>query len=242
MLQNTQGIVLKTVKYSETSLIAKVYTEQFGIQSYMVNSVRSINARQKAAHWQSLSLLDMVVYHRQSKNIQHIKEVKLAFLFTQLPFDAHKRSIALLITEILYKTLQEETPNTIQFGFLWELIRYIDTTPDSVSNISIAFLLQWTSYIGFFPQDNFFYTDRAIFDLQEGIFTHRIPAHNLYLELPLSDLLHQFINTSITHSHSIHLNRNQRQLLLHALLKYYELHIENFGELRSLPILESLFG
>ena len=97
MLQQTQGIVLKTFKYSETSLIVRIYTEKLGLQSYLINRVRHKKAKIKPALLQGLSVLDMVVYHRQNKNIQHIKELKLAYVFSAIPFDTVRSSIALFI-------------------------------------------------------------------------------------------------------------------------------------------------
>ena len=41
MTHKTKGIVLRTVKYGETSLVVIMFTELFGIQTYMVNGVRS---------------------------------------------------------------------------------------------------------------------------------------------------------------------------------------------------------
>ncbi len=41
MLYTTQGIVLSHIKYRETSIIAKVFTEALGLQAYMVHGVRT---------------------------------------------------------------------------------------------------------------------------------------------------------------------------------------------------------
>ena len=40
MYSQTKGIVLSSVKYSESSIICKVYTAKLGLQSYIVNGVR----------------------------------------------------------------------------------------------------------------------------------------------------------------------------------------------------------
>ncbi len=41
MLVKTSGIVFRAVKYSETSIITDVYTRDLGMQTYIVNGVRS---------------------------------------------------------------------------------------------------------------------------------------------------------------------------------------------------------
>jgi DNA repair protein RecO (recombination protein O) len=77
MLHKTKGIVLHYIKYSETSIIVKIYTETFGIQSYIVNGVRSKNNKNKIALFQPLTLLDMVVYHKaNATSLNRIAEVR----------------------------------------------------------------------------------------------------------------------------------------------------------------------
>ena len=155
MLQQTQGIVFKTFKYSETSLIVRIYTEKLGMQSYMVNRVRHKQAKIKPALLQSLSILDMEVYHRQNKKIQRIKELKLAYIFSAIPFDTVRSSIALFITEILYKTVKEEEANAVQFEFLLSFIQYLDLTKLPIGNLHLWFMLHWSAFLGFLPQNNF---------------------------------------------------------------------------------------
>ena len=45
MIQTTKGIILRSVKYGETSLVVTVFTEMFGLQSYMVNGVRTASKK-----------------------------------------------------------------------------------------------------------------------------------------------------------------------------------------------------
>ena len=170
MLQQTRGIVFKTFKYSETSLIVRIYTEKLGIQSYMINRVRHKQAKTKPALLQGLSVLDMVVYHRQNKKIQHIKELKLSYVFSAIPFDIVRSSIALFITEILYKTVKEEEANTAQFEFLVSFIQYLDLTKLPTGNLHLWFMLHWSAFLGFLPQNNFEHHTSAFFDIASGKF------------------------------------------------------------------------
>uniref|UniRef100_UPI0040478437 recombination protein O N-terminal domain-containing protein n=1 Tax=Roseivirga sp. TaxID=1964215 RepID=UPI0040478437 len=57
MLHTTRGIVLNYIKYGETPIIVRVFTEAFGVQSYIVNSARTAKGRGKMALYQPLSLL-----------------------------------------------------------------------------------------------------------------------------------------------------------------------------------------
>ena len=63
MLINTKAIVFKSVKFQESSLIVKMFTETHGVQTFMVKGVRSVRANGKAAMFQSGMLLDIIMYY-----------------------------------------------------------------------------------------------------------------------------------------------------------------------------------
>ena len=80
MIHKTKGIVLRTVKYGETSLVVTIYTELFGVQTYMVNAARTTKRTgNKAAMFQPAAILGLEVYHNDQKAMQRIKECSWAF-------------------------------------------------------------------------------------------------------------------------------------------------------------------
>ncbi|MGB1241013.1 MAG: DNA repair protein RecO [Chitinophagales bacterium] len=243
MLHNTKGVVLKTFKYSETSVIAKVYTHQFGIQSYMVNGVRSSGKnKQKAALLQPLTLLEMVVYYRKNRNIQRIKEMKPIHTFTSIPFHIGKSSLALFTTELLYNTLKEEEQNERQFDFIFDFVKTLDETEESIANLHLYFLLQLSGFLGFYPFNNYSLESQNIFDLQEGVFTSKRPTHPYYLQNPLCHHFAALLNVPLGNVHLIKIGKAHRKELLTAFLQFYKLHIEGFKPLQSVKILQEVFG
>jgi len=243
MLHSTKGIVLKTFKYSESSLIAKIYTLQFGIQSYIVNGVRTTKkGKHKAALLQPLTLLDMVVYYRKNRNMQRIKEMKLSQTFQSIPFDIGKSSLALFSTELLYNTLKEEEENELLFNFISNFVHILDSTKESIANLHLYFILQLTGYLGFYPFNNYHPTENNIFDLQEGLFVSQRPTHPHYLMNPLCGQITKLLGVSLEDVHLIKIEKSYRQELLTAFLQFYQLHIEGFKPLRSVKILQEVFG
>src|SRR6266576_857317 len=97
MIHRTRGIVFRTIKFSETSVVSKIYTEKFGMQSYIVNGVRSEKSKTKAAQLQVMSILEMEVYHQENRNLNRIKEMRPAYVFTSLLFEPLKSSIGLFM-------------------------------------------------------------------------------------------------------------------------------------------------
>src|ERR1044072_4676337 len=103
MIHHTKGIVLRTIKYGETSVVVNIFTELFGIQSYLVNGVRSSGKTSKASLFQPGSILDMEVYHNELKNLQRIKEFKWSYLHKNILSDVTKNSVAVYMVELLQK-------------------------------------------------------------------------------------------------------------------------------------------
>ncbi len=243
MLQKTKGIVLKSVKYSETSLICKVFTEQLGMRSYMISGVRATKSVHKPALLQPLSLLDMVAYESAKKKINRLKEFKLSTVFQTIPFDILKSTTGLFMTEILSKTLKEEAANLPLFAIVEKQILFLDETEESIANFPIYFLLELSRYLGFYPQNNYSEEYRH-FDMENGRFTGE---HLPFLENPqkhgtlsrhLSFILGQ-PQESILHYKIL---PEDRRALLTLLLQYYECHLPNFGDIQSVGILQEVLS
>ena len=206
----------------------------------MINGVYGPKSKFKMGLLQPLTVLDMISYYKENNNLQRLTEIKPHFIFSSVPFDIVKSSIAIFISEILYKVLREAYSEAGLFDFLARSILLLDNSTTSVANFHLIFLLKLGAFLGIYPQNNFFYTERSIFDLEEGVFVHRPPTHANYLTLPLSHLLANALSAEIEQCHLLSVNKAQRHDLLHALIKYYELHIDGFGNVRSLKVLEEL--
>ena len=129
MLHKTRGIALHTVKFSETSIIAKIYTELFGLQSYLIKGIRKQHSRIKPGLFQPLTILDLTVYHKETGSLQSLKEVHNLYPYQSLPFDIMKSSIALFMNELIYKSIREEEPNQELFDFLFDACIDLDSLP-----------------------------------------------------------------------------------------------------------------
>lgn len=237
MLHKTKGIVLKTTKYSETSIITKVYTEKFGLQTYIINGVRSAKSKGKSALYQNGNILDMVVYHKESGNIFHVSEVRMDVVYTQIPFDIVKSTSLLFCVELLLKTIKEEEANSSLFQFLNHALIFLDETKGSLANYHLVFMLQLSKYVGFFPDD----TSGTFFHLQEGNFQRNPSSASASMNALLSSALRELLHTDFPAAQHLHMDYSIRKELLHKLILYYSLHIDHFGEMHSPEILEEVF-
>lgn len=240
MLHKTKGIALKTTSYAENSIVAHVYTEAFGMQSYLINGAKKPKAKIQANLFQPLYPLDMVVYHKDNNGLQRIKEVHQLPVLREIPFDINKGSLALFINEILYKALRQQSPDPFLFNFIQQAILWLDAADSGLANFHLVFLIKLSRFLGFLP----LHTNRGshpYFDLLDGVFGNTLPAHSYVLQEPHTSLFQQLLRIGFEESAQIKMRKEDRKYLLEKTLEFYKLHTENFGTVHSLYILEEIF-
>jgi DNA repair protein RecO (recombination protein O) len=151
MRHKTKGIVLNYIKYSESSVIIKVYTEIFGLQSYIINNVRSVKPKYNIALFQPMNQLELIVYHNIHGTINRVSEIRISPLYRDIPFNILKSTVTMFISEILGKTLKEETSNPELFGFIASSFTEYDLLEKNYQNFHLQFLLRYLKYIGLDP-------------------------------------------------------------------------------------------
>ena len=241
MLHTTRGIVLRTVDYSDTSIIATVYTEQFGIQGYLIKGAKRKTASVRANLFQPLALLELVVYKKEKKQLQSLKEARPEVIFSTIHRDPPKASILFFLNELLIRCLREEESNLELFSFLHETIQTLDAAENNFSTLHLIFMIRLSRFLGFFPQGNFSEIN-SIFDLREGKFTDREPIHHDFLSKESSGLLGKLITSNYYLMGSLVLSANERKNLLETLLRFYELHLSNMNGVSSHKVLEQVFA
>lgn len=245
MIHKTKGIVIRVVKYGETSVIVSIYTELFGIQSYIVNGVRTSSKKGsgKANLFQSAAILDLVVYHNELKNIQRIKEFRWGHLYQTLFFDVIKNSVALYMIELMQKSLKQPEPNPELFHFLEDSFLHLDASEESVvANYPLFFALHLSAFYGFRFSDTYSQKNH-ILDLQEGEFIDEQPSHPYFLDGDYSYITSQLLKVMQPHElKEIRLNKETRRILLNAYGNFYALHIQDFGTMKTLPVLQEVLG
>ena len=242
MIYSTKGIVLRQIKYGETSLIVSIYTEIFGLQSYLMNGVRTSGKSSKAYFFQPGSILDLQVYHNELKNLQRIKEVKWSKLYQNIFSDVIKNSVALFIVELLSKSLKQPETNTNLFEFCEDALLQLDAASNTITaNFPLYFALQLAGFLGFEMQDNYS-NEKNLFSLNEGRFVeennealHQFGKESSY---SISQLLKAIHPNDLE---EIKLSQKMRAELLKDLEKYYQWHIADFGKMRTLEVLHALF-
>ena len=244
-LHKTKGIVLRAVKYGETSLIVTMFTELFGLQSYLVNGVRTSSKKGsgKANLFQPTAILDLVVYHNELKHLNRIKEFKWSYLYQHIFSDVPKNAVALFMIELLTKCLKQPEANPELFEFCEDAFIHLDESSGSVmANFPLFFALHLPVFFGFRISDE--YSDKnSIVDLQEGMFVPGRPDHFHFLEGKQAEVTSELLKMMQPEElEQLKLNHDFRRQLLFAYETYYALHIQDFGTMKTLPVLREVLG
>lgn len=242
MLIKCKAIILKTVDYSENSVVLKCLTDTHGIQSYMVNGVRSKKGAIKPSHLLPLTLLELESYHQQNKNLQRIKELRCVPQLKSLHFDLLKSSIGIFMAEVIHKIIKDENHYDLPlFTFLYNSVQILDLQTEQTGNFPVCFLVHLTKYLGFHPK-GVFGTDTNGFDTKEGIFEPYNIRNPYQLSPELSEKLSDMMRYSIADNFEVRINYQQRTQLLEHMIEYYKEHIEGVLDIKSHKILAEVLG
>ena len=238
----TRAIILRSIKYGETSLVVTAFTELFGVQTYMVNAVRtSKKTGLKASLYQPASVVDMEVYHNEKNNMQRIRECNRTHVFTDILTDVVKNSIAVFMMELLNKLLKQPEQNSDLFYFCEDVLLQLDeAAPKIAANFPLYFSLQLSHFFGFKIDDNYS-TENTFLDLQEGNFVAEKPPHTYFLERENAQLTAELLKIMVPSELSqLKLHHLKRRELLQKYMEYYALHIHDFGVMKTLEVMQAV--
>lgn len=222
MLHKTRGIVFRFTKYGESSIIANIFTELFGLGSYIVNGVRSKSGQGKIALYQPLTLVDLVVYHRENANINRIKEIKCLHQYQTITTDIRKSAVGLFLNEAINKSIREESHASELCTFMVESFVMLDTMARNVENFHLLFLLKLSRLLGFGANH-----------ARDVIGIRGTADEN---EALINDLIRA------TYTDTIKLTNVQRREILELILRFYDDHIGSLGEWKSITVLRDVLG
>ena len=222
MVHKTRGVVFRFTRYGETSIIVSIFTDLFGLQSYIVNGVRSASARNKIALYQPLTLLDLIVYHRPNANINRIREIRCLHPYQTITTDVRKSAIAIFLNELINKTIREESHATELCTFLINSFIALDTLVQHTENFHLLFMIRLSRLLGF------------------GAFNTNDILGVRVVDEDTEQLLQKMLEAE--YDEPISVSNDKRREILDLLIRFYADHIGNLGEIRSLHVLKEVLS
>ena len=238
MLISTEAIALSSIKYSETSIIVKCLTQSDGVKSYLIRGVRSQKKSVlNIGLFQPLTIIEIDAVHRNTAKLENIRSAKIVFPYKTIPYDVVKNTLVLFLSEILSKSIREEEKNIALYSFIKESIIWLDSNSKYV-NFHIQFLIKFLKYLGISPDISNIHLPE--FDMINGSFCSHSKNGNSNKGNVIKHFK-EFLGTNfdgvgVTIDSSVH-----RKELLEFLIKYMQIHLEDFKRPQSLNIMYELF-
>ncbi len=240
MLVKTEAIVLHAFKYGETRLIVDLFTREAGRLSFIVPLPKTAKSKLKKQYFQPMTLLEVECDLRQRVQLQKLKDARLLTAYTTIPFSPEKLAISLFCAEFLYHALRSEQQNEPLFSYVTDSMLWLDMATAGFANFHLTFLMRLSRFLGFYPNlDD--YTEGCIFDLRAATFSTQVPLHRDFLPPNEAKVIQQLMRMSFPTMHLFRLSHQDRGNITEVLLHYYQLHIPQFPELKSLGVLQQLW-
>ena len=235
-----RGIVLHTIKYGDSSLVAYLLTDTGGRQTYMVQGVKSAHGRgNKGALLQPMFILDFEGLESPKAEMHRIREMRSAVTLRSIPFDVRKSTVSLFMAEMLYRLVRQVEADSPLFDFVCESVTALDTMTEGVANFHLWFMVSLSRHLGFYPGNE--YSVLHWFDIREGLFTPIMPLHGMAFSRENSQLLGQLMETPAEEIAGIALGRGRRVEFLNSMLAYFGYHLDAVRDIRSVDILREVF-
>lgn len=241
MLVKTEAIVLHAIKFGESRLIVDMFTREVGRTSFAVPIPKTSKGRLKKQYFQPMTLLEVECDIRQRDQLQKLKDARLLAAYASIPFSPEKLALSLFTAEFLCHALRAEQQNEPLFVYLYDSMQWLDMIETGFANFHLTFLIRMSRFLGFYPNlDD--YVRGCIFDLRTATFSLQVPTHRDFLQPDDAQRIHTLMRMDFPTMHLFRLSRQERNRITEVLLHYYQLHIPQFPELKSLDVLKELWA
>ena len=231
MNYESRASALLNHKYGEGAVIAKVFTEEYGLKSFSVKRNKSKKSKNKILLLDKMNLLTINAKNNSKKEIQYLSEINLAYAYQNTSLK--NKLIRLFIAEVLSKALIDSEKNINLFQFIWNTNTQIDNLENVNNNFCIIFLIQLSEFLGISPSTE--NIDLPYFNLNSGNFTN---IKNKNEEIIKGEVVNYFKRLII--KENVIIPYQSRQELIKILFRYYSIHHINLSNIKSYEVIESL--
>lgn len=242
MLENIRSIILRTVKFGDSSIIVDMLSDDYGRMSAVWRLSRSGKSRGKVSRnvFQPLTICDLTIERSGASKLPLIKDAHIAVPYVSLNVDPVKVSVAFFLAEFLCQVTHEGQRDSSLFDFTELMLKWYDLVESHAANFHLMFLVKASLYLGFCPNMET-YHDGDFFDMRTAEFCSLTPLHRDFLRPDEAQRIGILMRMSPANMHLFRFNRAERTRTIEILLRFYAIHVPGFREMKTWDILRSLF-
>jgi len=240
-VETTKALVLNCVRYNDNGVVVSFFTERYGSISSLVRIPNTRRRNALLSLLQRLSLVEIEIDYRETRDMQSIRNVSLYYPWTSIPYNPVKASVAMFIAEFLYNALRSEGVNVGLFSFLEQSLVWFDQNMEGIANFHLLLPIKLTMFLGIMPNIEG-YREGMFFDMQCGECVEVPPLHRYMLDRDETSFLPVLLGTDYCQMHGLAITREQRGHILEIIIMYYRLHVPGFRSLQSMGVLREVFA
>lgn len=241
MIVKTEALVIRTVKYADNKMIVDMFTRSEGRLSFAVKTSAAAKGKFRRQIFQPLTLLYIEAEVNERQQLHRLREATVSHPYKTLTYDADKLSITIFASEFLYFVLRDEVSNPSLFDFVADSLKWLDEARSQYANFHLVFLIRISRFLGFYPNVTD-YHEGDWFDLRNASFVSSSPNHNDCVDQEESRHIQTIMRMNYNNIHLFKMSRHDRQRLLEVLVHFYQIHIPNFPEMKSLEVLSTIYN
>lgn len=241
MLTKTKAIVLHSLKYGDKKVFVDMYSKEYGMITFSCSASSRAKGKNKMNYFQPFNIVEVEFDMKPKAEIHNIKDIRIDYPAKSIPFDPYKLSISIFLAEFTRYALMNEQQDFTLFTYIENSIQWLDNAERDFSNFHIIFMVKLSQFIGFFPNIDDYYPG-SWFDMRDGSFSALIPKHKEVIQPSDATIIPVLSRLSFGTMHLLKLSRNERNQCTEGILKYYQLHLPSFPELKSFSVMQELFS
>lgn len=236
MWSKEKGILLSVVHHTDKLCVANIYTLGGGFCAYSFFLPKSTRTNARNTLLMPLSLIDFES-DTSGAGLARMRGASFLSPYRDIPFNHHKISIALFLSEFLTASLRsEKCGNSGLFNFLLDSLLWFDSAAE-FSNFHLFLSVHISCFLGIAP-DLSTYANGYTLDLQNGMYV--LSESDAALRR-LSWLFVSLQKAGLEQMQSTEMSGTERSAMLNMLCTYYSFHIPSFPHLKSIEILHTIF-
>ncbi len=150
IIEKTEAIVLRAMKYLESSKIVTLYTEEHGKISVIAKGARRKNNKYGAS-LEPMTHVMAVVYRKEGRDLQILAECDIVRSYRRISESLQKMSVGLAMIELMNLVAHDEEKNSALFWLLAETLHHLDASHAQPSPLLYFFELHMSGLLGFHP-------------------------------------------------------------------------------------------
>ena len=234
MKNTAEGILLKKINYSETSLVTTFFTKEFGLKAFLFQGGK----KKKGNMLHPLALVELTFYARTDSDLAKLTSIDRLTNTEHILRNPVKSSICFFLAEIIASTIQENDADTSLYDFLKREIAFINQNKVS-PNYLIWFVLRVSQFMGLKPVST--KEEAHYLDVEEGIFLVNQPTNHKFIKSRAVQVLNSLNQHQKEEVLSHKITKTQRADCIEILLDYLSFHVPNFKIPKSLAVIKAVF-